>query len=77
MYLPNYEIQKEFERALRDTGWTDVMRAVNESERLLKAVLYGEEEFVAKAIDRVHEENTSILQYNDENSLSCVLTLAF
>ena len=24
-----------------------------------------------------HEDNTSILQYNDENSLSCVISLAF
>lgn len=32
---------------------------------------------VAEIIEDVHEENTSILKYNDENSLSCVLSLAF
>jgi len=31
---------------------------------------------VAKTIQKVHEKNTSILKYNDENSLSCVLSLA-
>ena len=31
---------------------------------------------VAEAIDRAHEE-ISILQYNDENSLSCAIHLAF
>lgn len=77
VYLPNYEVRKEFERTLRDTAWTEVIRAVNESEYLLKAVLNGEEDIVAKMIDRVHAQNTSILQYNDENSLSCVLNLAF
>ena len=29
------------------------------------------------AISRVHEENISILKYNDENSLACVLSLAY
>ena len=32
---------------------------------------------VAEAIDRIHSENTSILNYNDENALSCVITLAY
>ena len=33
-------------------------------------------ETVAKGIDRVHQE-ISVLQYNDENSLSCTIALAF
>ena len=32
---------------------------------------------VAQAIDLAHDENTSILSYNDENSLACVLTIAY
>lgn len=28
-------------------------------------------------IAEVHSDNTSVIQYNDENSLSCVLTLAY
>lgn len=31
---------------------------------------------VAKMIDEVHRANTSILEYNSENALSCVITLA-
>jgi hypothetical protein len=34
-------------------------------------------EIVARAIDAVHDENTSILSYNNENSLACVLSIAF
>lgn len=36
-----------------------------------------EEDKVAAGIDEVHEANTSIFAYNDENSLSCVITLAY
>lgn len=35
-----------------------------------------DEEAVAKGIDLAHEE-ISILKYNDENSLSCTIHLAF
>lgn len=28
-------------------------------------------------MERIHSDNTSILQYNDENSLACVLALAY
>jgi hypothetical protein len=34
-------------------------------------------DYVADAIDSIHRENTSILKYNDENSLACVVSLAY
>ena len=37
----------------------------------------GNEEAVAAGIDLAHDENTSILSYNDENSLACVLAIAY
>lgn len=39
--------------------------------------LIADEEAVAKGVDAAHGENTSILSYNNENSLACVLSLAF
>lgn len=75
--IPNYEVRQEFENSLQDTGWTSIANAVKESEQLLMAVLRGEPKPVEEALDAIHADNTSILQYNDENSLSCVLSLAF
>ena len=51
--------------------------ALKASEQLLQATLEGDEQAVAKGIERAHDENTSILSYNDENSLSCVLSIAY
>lgn len=76
-YIPNKEIGLEFENAVEDTGWQVVSDALKRSEQLLQWTLNGEAERVAEAIDRIHSDNTSILQYNDENSLACVLALAF
>jgi hypothetical protein len=76
-YIPNYEVRQIFERTLKATGWDEVIEAVNNSERLLQATLSGDEEEVAEQIDECHMKNTSILKYNDENSLSSCITLAY
>lgn len=77
VYIPNQEVQKEFVNCIEDGGWKTVMDAIINSEELLKATIQGDEEKVAAMIEQVHQENTSILQYNDENSLSCVIALAY
>ena len=75
--IPNFEVQQEFERTIRDEKWGFVAKMLDTSEQLLADTIAGREEIVAKAIDYAHHDNTSILQYNDENSLACVLSLAF
>lgn len=44
---------------------------------LLNAVLDGETAIVADSIAKLHDEYASSIHYNDENSLSSVLTIAF
>ncbi len=46
------------------------------SKRLLEALWRLDEEAVADGIEKAHEE-VSVLQYNDENALSCTINLAF
>jgi hypothetical protein len=77
VYIPNFEVRQIFERTLKATGWDEVIRAVDSSERLLMATLAGDEDEVAKRIDECHVQNTSILKYNDENSLASCITLAY
>lgn len=76
-YIPNREVAGEMENAVEANNWTPVVDALQSSEQLLQAVLDGDAEAVAKGVDVAHDENTSILSYNDENSLTCVLSLAF
>ena len=76
-YIPNREVEGELVNAVKDTDWHHVIDSINESQALLKAVLDGDETAVAHGVDAAHDENTSILSYNDENSLACVLSIAF
>ena len=77
VWIPNNEVRQEFINCIEDGGWESVMNAIRESGQLLEASLAGDEETVARQIEKIHQENTSILQYNDENSLSCVIALAY
>ena len=48
-----------------------------ESESLLDATLDMNGEAVAEQIEKIHNEYVSVIQYNNENSLSSVLTVAY
>jgi hypothetical protein len=76
-YIPNYEVRQIFERTLKATGWDEVIKAINNSERLLAYTIAGKAEEVARRIDECHMENTSMLKYNDENALASCITLAY
>ena len=76
-YVPNKEVADEFLNAVEDTSWSRLVDAITASRNLLDATIAGNEQAVARAIDIAHDENTSILAYNDENSLACVLTVAY
>lgn len=76
-FIPNKEIVREFENAMSVGGWPEIMRILKASERLLEDTLRGDEERVAGGLDRAHTEAASILSYNDENSLSCAVGLAY
>ncbi len=76
-YVPNREVRGELTNAVEESGWTNVIKAIEQSEQLLEATLRSDEEAVALGVDAAHDEHTSILSYNDENSLACVLSLAY
>ncbi|MBQ1941152.1 MAG: AAA family ATPase [Selenomonadaceae bacterium] len=74
--IPNREVAREYITAIKTMKWPEVTRAISASEKLLQALMDGNEEAVAEGMDMAHNE-ISILKYNDENSLSCAIHLAF
>ena len=76
-FIPNKEVADEMNKAIKATSWEPLVKTIQNSKNLLDATIMGNEQAVARAIDVAHDENTSILAYNDENSLACVLTVAY
>ena len=77
VYIPNQEVSDEFKNAVEYSGWKGISETLRASEDLLEATLRGDAETVARGIDAIHSANVSILEYNNENSLSCVITIAY
>ena len=77
-WIPNAEVRQEFINSISDTSaYQKVMQAIERSDKLLKYTLAQDGQKVAEMIAEVHSDNVSVIQYNDENSLACVLTLAY
>ncbi|MBR1591754.1 MAG: AAA family ATPase [Ruminococcus sp.] len=75
--IPNYEVSEQFASTIRNKDWAEVSKSLKVSDDLLQATLSGNSEKAAQLISDSHKENTSIPQYNDENSLACVLSIAY
>ncbi len=76
-FIPNEEIRQEFVAATKKKKWNELLDFQRKSEELLNATLDMDEEAVAEAIEEIHMSYASTIQYNDENSLSSVLTIAY
>ncbi|MDE7205616.1 MAG: ATP-binding protein [Lachnospiraceae bacterium] len=75
--IPNKELMIEFENALEDDDFGAVAELVRNSEEVLNATFEQKEDVVVSYLHNIHNSEIPILKYNDENSLSCVVTLAY
>lgn len=75
--IPNKELMLEFESSLEDSDFDYVAELVKNSCIVLEATLSKNGNVVASFLHNIHNSELPILKYNDENSLSCVVTLAY
>lgn len=76
-FIPNKEVGDEMELAVKAAKWQYLTQTLEQSRKHLQDTLAGNEAAVAAGIDLAHDENTSILSYNDETSLACVVSIAY
>ena len=76
-FVPNEEIRQELSTAVRNSHWDEMVAFQQESRKLLMATLAKNENRVAQEIEKIHNDYVSIIQYNNENSLSSVLAIAY
>ena len=76
-WIPNKEVRQEFLNSIQGQEFQTVNNAIHRSDKLLQLTLAQNAEKVAEMLQEVHSDNCSVIQYNDENSLACVLSLAY
>ena len=77
-YIPNREIYDEYVTSMKAKGlWKETIDTVLKSKQLLADTLAGKGDVVADCIRRVHEQNSSVLNYNNEQSLRFIVLIAY
>ena len=77
VFIPNEEIRQELKNAVESKRWNEFDSFQQESENLLDATIDMDSRKVAEQIEKIHLQYVSVIQYNNENSLSSVLTIAY
>ena len=78
VYIPNKEIAEEFGTAIRDSYKNSkIAEVLQRSETLIKETIKGNSEKVAETLELAHEDETSVLSYNNEESLACAINIAY
>lgn len=75
--IPNDEIKQEFRKSVREVRHEETSKRLAASDRLFLDTIQGNEEEVAKQIEKIHAEETSPIHYNKEDSLRSVIKLAY
>ena len=75
--IPNKELMLKFNEALKDNCMDEISRLVLQSNDMLKATLNKDTEKMAKIIQEAHDINIPMIEYNNENSLACVIALVY
>ena len=76
--IPNYEVRREWNNALKvEEGYEVTSKIIEESRELLKKTWDGDADAVASALDESHIHVTSNRSYNNEDALQSAIYLAF
>ncbi|MDO4975242.1 MAG: AAA family ATPase [Alphaproteobacteria bacterium] len=75
--IPNKELRMKFDYALKNHQMGEISNLVLKSNQMLEATLNRDTETMEALIEEAHDINIPVIKYNNENSLACVITLAY
>lgn len=75
--IPNRELMEKYQSVLARDSMGGVKAIVESSREMVNATLACDEKRVAAILESVHDREIPFLNYNDENALSCVITLCY
>ena len=77
IFIPNHEIRAEFGKTLVRSEWKEVLRALKNSDDLLKATWNLDEKSVAEYIVKTHLDLSTLFKFSSEETLRLVLSIAY
>ena len=75
--IPNRELRIKFADSLKNKIFNKVADIVQKSNEMLFATLDKDTKTMEKLLREAHSMYSSVLKYNNENSIACVITLIY
>jgi len=76
-YIPNYEISKEFERAVKVIDWKEYSNPIKSSLDLYEATINEDLDFINKTLDYNHQIFSTMYSKNTEAVLQMIVHLSY
>ena len=75
VFIPNEEVRMAFRGALEMCSWPESIKPYQRSQKFIEAILCEDSATVARMVEETHQYMTSVLSYNNENALACVVSV--
>jgi hypothetical protein len=75
--IPNNELRIKFADALKNDIFGELAKILAMSDDMLYATLNRDTEKMSKILQDAHSKFSSVRHYNEESSISCVITLVY
>ena len=75
VFIPNEEVRMAFRNALEECSWPDAIKPYQRSCKFIQSILAEDHNTVARMVEETHQNMKSVLMYNNENALSCVISV--
>ena len=75
VFIPNEEVRMAFRGALKKCSWPDAIKPYQRSQKFIEAIHAEDNRTVARMVEETHQYMTSVLSYNNENALACVVSV--
>ena len=75
VFIPNEEVRMAFRSALKKCSWPEAIKPYQRSKKFIDAIHAEDSATVARMVEETHQYMTSVLNYNNENALACVVSV--
>ena len=75
VFIPNEEVRMAFRGALEVCSWPEAIKPYQRSQKFIEAIHAGDSATVARMVEETHQYMASVLSYNNENALACVVSV--
>ncbi len=76
-YIPNHEIRVEFERAIKELHWREIINPISNSKKLYNETLRGNTSFINETLDKNHKELAGPFNKNKEDILGVIVQISY